>query len=244
MTSPLRTGIASAPTDVLERARALIIRGRIPPGVRVTEGELAARLGVSRTPAREAVQRLLTEGLLIPAGGGARPRAAVAPISAQDAEELFQAAGALEGVAARRVSRLPAAEQRRLLRALEERQRALRRTAQARVIDYDQLFDRHNAFHDALRRSLAGGAIHSILEGIRPRLDRYEWLYAPLVGPDFSATFTEHEEIIAAVRRGDGRACERAVRANWFRAGRRVARAVDSAGELGLARVAAIAAAR
>ncbi|HJU90744.1 MAG TPA: GntR family transcriptional regulator [Gemmatimonadaceae bacterium] len=228
-------------TDALERARALIIRGRIPPGVRVTEADLAARLGVGRTPAREAVQRLLAEGLLVPAGGGARPRAAVAPISAEDAEELFQAAGALEGIAVRSIGELSDAERRLLVRSLRERQRTLRQSARARPIDYDQLFEAHNAFHDTLRQACAGAGTHSLLETIRARLDRYEWLYAPLVGPDFSPTFAEHDAIIAAVSEGDGRACERAVRANWFNAGRRVARAVEGAGELGLARLAALA---
>jgi DNA-binding GntR family transcriptional regulator len=232
------------PPDALERARSLVVRGRLPPGTRVTEADLAARLGVGRTPAREAVQRLLVEGLLVPAGGGARPRAAVAPISAEDAEELFQAAGALEGVAARRLPRLSAPERQRLARTLRERQRAFRQSARARPIDYDRLFETHNAFHGALRQACAGAATHSLLDTIRARLDRYEWLYAPLVGPDFSATFAEHDAIIAAVGRGDTRACERSVRDNWFRAGRRVARAVEAAGDLGLARLAALAVTR
>ena len=44
--------------------------------------------------------------------------------------------------------------------------------------------------------------IRALFETMRPRLDRYEWLYAPLIGPDFSATYAEHAAIVAAVRAG------------------------------------------
>jgi DNA-binding GntR family transcriptional regulator len=53
-------------------------------------------------------------------------------------------------------------------------------------------------------------------------------MYAPLIGPDFGATFREHAAILRAARAGDGRACERAVRANWFSGGERLARALEA----------------
>ena len=59
---------------------------------------------------------------------------------------------------------------------------------------------------------------------MRPRLDRYEWLYAPFIGPDFTATYAEHDAIVAAVRDGSAAGAERAVRANWFNGGDRLAR--------------------
>jgi DNA-binding GntR family transcriptional regulator len=219
-------------TDACARLRALVVRGRLAPGARISEAELAARLGVSRTPAREAMRRLVAEGLLVPDGGGARPRLAVAPVSAEDAEELYQAAGALEGVAARGIAALPAGARRALAAALREREERFRRATRVRPLDYDQLFDRHNAVHRALLDACAGPATRALLETLRPRVDRYEWLYAPLIGPDFSATFAEHAAIIRAVRRGGAAACERAVRANWFEGGKRLVRALTAAGDL------------
>ncbi|HEU4565101.1 MAG TPA: GntR family transcriptional regulator, partial [Gemmatimonadaceae bacterium] len=204
--SPIPADGSALTADACTRLRALIVRGRLAPGARVTESELAARLGVSRTPAREAMRRLLAEGLLAPAGGGARPRLAVAPVGPADAEELYQAAGALEGVAARRLSRLTRARRRALAAALRDCEARFRRAARERAVDYDRLFERHDAFHRALMDACAGPATRALLETLRPRLDRYEWLYAPLVGPDFSATYAEHDAIIAAVRAGDGRA--------------------------------------
>ena len=192
----------------------------------MTEAELATRLGVSRTPAREAMRRLLAEGLLVRAGGGERPRLAVTPVGPEDVTELYEAAGALEGVAARRVSTLTPVARKALAKELRRRERAFRSAARAKPIDYDALFTAHDAVHRALMSACAGPATHTLLEALRPRLDRYEWLYAPLIGPDFHDTYAEHAAIIRAVEAGDGVACEKAVRRNWFEGGKRLARAL------------------
>lgn len=218
----------TAPADVLERIRHLIVRGDLAPGIRIAEAELAARLGVSRTPAREAMRRLLAEGLLVPDGGGERPRLRIAPVGPDDVRQLYEAAGALEGVVMRGLTDLPAAERRALARALRDRERAFRRAARRRPIDYDVLFLRHDAFHRAMMDTLAGPATRVLLETLRPRLDRYEWLYAPIIGPDFTDTYAEHAAIIRAVTAGNGPAAERAVRRNWFRGGDRLALALST----------------
>ena len=218
-----------APAEVYDRVRQLIVRGQLPPASRVAEAELAGRLGVSRTPAREAMRRLVAEGLLVPDGGGERPRLRVAPVGADDVRQLYEAAGALEGVVMRGLTELPATGQRALARTLRDRERAFRRAARARRIDYDVLFARHDAFHRAMMDALAGPATRTLLETLRPRLDRYEWLYAPIIGPDFTATYAEHAAIIRAVAAGDGPGAERAVRRNWFRGGARLAAALPRA---------------
>ena len=226
------TGSAVART-AYSRLRHLVVRGSLAPSSRIAEDDLATRLGVSRTPAREAMRRLLAEGLLVPDGGGERPRLAVAPVGSADVIELYDAAGALEGVAARRVSALAAPERRALVARLREREAAFRRATTSRPLDYDELFERHNAFHDALMDACAGPATRTLLEALRPRLDRYEWLYAPVIGPDFSDTFAEHAAVIAAVRAGNGPASERALRRNWMRGGRRLAAALSARPAIG-----------
>lgn len=211
------------PSDAYTQLRSLIVRGSIVPGMRVSEAALSARLRVSRTPVREATRRLLAEGLLVTDGGGARPRLAAAPVSPADVIELYQAAGALEGIVARGVAALSAVDRRRLASELRQRDTEFRAASRQRPLDYDLLFERHDAFHGALRDACAGGTIRALFEALRPRLDRYEWLYAPLIGPDFSATYDEHAGIVAAVRDGGAAAAERAVRANWFNGGARLA---------------------
>lgn len=215
--------------DPYQRTRRLIVRGELRPGERVTEAALSERLGVSRTPVREVMRRLLAEGLLTWDGGGARPRVAVTPVSPDDVEQLYEAAGALEGVAARRVSRLGSDERKALAKELRRRERAFRAAARAKPVDYDALFTAHDAVHRTLMAACAGPATTVLLETLRPRLDRYEWLYAPMIGPDFRATYAEHAAIIRAVEAGDGPACERAVRRNWFSGGKRLAAALGGA---------------
>lgn len=56
------------------------------------------------------------------------------------------------------------------------------------TVDYDKLFEFHDASHRELLRDAIGPETAALLEVIRPHLDRYEWFYAPLIGPDFTAT--------------------------------------------------------
>jgi DNA-binding GntR family transcriptional regulator len=208
--------------------RDLIVRGRLAPGTSMVEAEVAQRLGISRTPVREALQRLRHDGLVVPAGGGARPRLVVAPMSREMVDELYLAMGALEGAAARTVARLAPADRTALANRLAERHDQFCRAAAANATDWDELFERHDAFHRALQEACAGPRIQALLDALRPQVDRYEWLFAPLTGPDYSATGAEHDAIIAAVREGvSADDVERAVRANWLNGGERLARAIE-----------------
>ena len=198
--------------------------GRLPPGARVAEGPLAEMLGVSRTPVREALQRLRQEGLLVEVGGGAglRGRLAVAPLERERMEELYALAGAIEGLAARGLTRVDAPRREQLARRLEKIERAFHKEARQRAPELDRLFERHQAFHRSLVEAGAGPETRAVLRTIRPQTDRYEWFYAPMAGPDFSSTRREHAAIVEAVRNGDARDLERAVRANWLNGAERL----------------------
>jgi DNA-binding GntR family transcriptional regulator len=217
------------------RLRDLIVRGRLAPGMPLIEAEVARHLGCSRTPIREALQRLRRDGLAVAAGGGARPRLIVAPMSRDAIDELYQAMGALEGVAARNIGRLAPPLRLALARRLAELHAEFRRTVSTRNTDWDALFERHDAFHRALQDAGAGPRIRALLDDLRPQVDRYEWLFAPLTGPDFSATNIEHGTIVRAVRNGTAAAIERAVRANWFNGRTRLGAAIDGADDALLA---------
>jgi DNA-binding GntR family transcriptional regulator len=217
---------AAAP--VYQRLRSLIVRGRLGPGARVTESGVATDLRVSRTPVREALHHLVRDGLLMPVngGGGGRTRLVVAPMEAATLIELYRLAGALEGLAARELALLSPADRARLARQLGTAERAFRREAAHRPVDYDRLFQRHDAVHRTLIDACAGAEVRAALDSIRPRLDRFEWYYAPLVGPDLQATYREHAAIIRAARGGTAQSIEQAVRANWFNGAVRLARAL------------------
>ena len=241
---PLRRTTASSPAPatvslaIYDEVRDLIVRGRLLPGTRVTEADVAKELGVSRTPAREALRRLQQERLLVPTGpsSGAKVRLAVAPMTAAEARELYTAAGALEGVIVRNVTDYDAGERLALATELAKAQAAFRREATKRAPDWDRLFELHHAFHEVLRTRLAGPRLRFLLDGLRAHLDRYEYFYGRLQGSGFEATFEEHDAIVAAIESGRADVAERAVRANWFNGAGRLAKSVQRAGESGLLR--------
>lgn len=209
---------------VYQQLVQLIVYGRLPPGARIAEGPLAETLGVSRTPVREALQRLRQEGLLVEVGGGAglRARLAVAPLERERMEELYALAGAVEGLAVRGLSEVEPPRREALARRLEKIERAFHAAARRRAPEYDRLFELHQAFHRELVDVTAGPQTRAVLRTIKPQLDRYEWFYAPIAGPDFTPTREEHAAIVAAVRRGNAQEMEDAIRANYSNGGQRM----------------------
>jgi len=201
-----------------------IVTGRLTPGARIAEGPLAEMLGVSRTPVREALQRLRQEGLLIEVGGGSglRGRLAVAPLQRERMEELYALAAAIEGLAVRALSKVEAAKRQELAQRLEKIESAFHAEARHRTPEYDRLFKLHQAFHRALVEAASGPETRAVLRTIKPQMDRYEWFYAPMAGPDFTPTRREHAAIVEAVRHGTAHELERAVRANWLNAAQRL----------------------
>ena len=207
-----------------EQLYDMIVDGRLPPGARIAEGPLAEMLGVSRTPVRESLQRLRQEGLLVEVGGGSglRGRLAVAPLQRERMEELYALAGAIEGLAARGLTKIGAVKRKELARALEKIESEFHAEARRRPPEYDRLFELHQEFHRALVEPSAGPETRAVLRTIRRQMDRYEWFYAPMAGPDFTPTRREHAAIVDAVRNGNAQELERAVRANWLNAAQRL----------------------
>src|ERR1700674_931706 len=98
----------SRPQQVYTGVRDLIVQGQLAPGSRIVETEIAGRLGVSRTPVREALQRLQQEGYVMGSPGAQQSRLTVAPLTRDDVHELLDIVGSLEGLGARRAAQLSA----------------------------------------------------------------------------------------------------------------------------------------
>jgi len=224
---------ADRPDQVYERLQDLIIRGRLAPGVRIVEAEIAARLGVSRTPVREAIQRLHQEGMLRATAVARRTELIVAPLTAADLNDLYRLMGGLESAAVAGVIERPAGERRAVVAALRDAEAAFEDAARQPSVDYDRLFELHDTFHQTFVARGAAPRLRQLLDAVRPQIDRYEWVYAPLVGPEYGDTFAEHQEIIRAKRAADEERARRAVIANWERGGDRLRAVIDRVGERG-----------
>jgi DNA-binding GntR family transcriptional regulator len=110
--------------------RRAILDGRLRPGQEISQLQLAERLGVSRTPLREALRILQNEGLVL---AETWRRVRVAPVSADDVVQLYAMRIALESLAVRvSVPQLSASDLDGLAAALDELDRALERECRTR----------------------------------------------------------------------------------------------------------------
>jgi DNA-binding GntR family transcriptional regulator len=224
---------------VYDRLQQLIVRGRLLPGVRITETGVAERLGVSRTPAREALHRLQQDGLLVPAtapvASSSRTRLVVAPLQREEMVELYHIAAALEGIAVRELARQTGDTRRSVVDELELRNERFAAAARRPLAqrNLDELFECHQAFHALVIERGAGTQLQRQLAVIRPLVDRYEWFYAPLAGSDLEVSVNEHAGVVEALRAGDQDAAELALRANWWNGADRLALAIDQVGDRG-----------
>ncbi|WP_345752088.1 GntR family transcriptional regulator [Microbacterium rhizophilus] len=194
------SGTAASSVRAGERAyRALledIQSGRLPAGTVLGEVEQAARLGVSRTPLREALNRLIADGLVVQQS----PRVtAVSRLAADDIRRLFEARTALETTTARLAAQRG---DRTVFRALaEEFTRAGARLGDAAGReDYYALIAR---FDDAVDAAVANHYLTSALRTIRTHLVRVRRLASDRPAR-LAASVAEHRLIASAIADGDG----------------------------------------
>jgi DNA-binding GntR family transcriptional regulator len=208
--------------------RQLIASGRLPPGARLIETDLARRLGFSRTPIRGALRVLLNEGYVRAVDNGARRRLVVAPLTIDDARELFQLVGAVEGLAARAAAELPDRRRMRLAAELRGFDDALLAAASQMPADPDEIFDLFTRFHLRYIETVAGPRLRALHDSIKPQAERYRRLYSvtPSAGR-VAASVAEHTSIIEAIEKGDVEAARAAVERNWQNAAERLAALIE-----------------
>jgi DNA-binding GntR family transcriptional regulator len=216
-----------------DRLRELIVHGQLAPGSRIIETEVAERLGVSRTPVRSALQRLQQEGFIVGGRDGERSRAAVAPLTRDDAGELFEIVGALEGLAAAHAARLAPDGRAGLLERLEKANRRLEDLEGKENPDRARYYDLDSAFHQVYVEAGAGGRLLSLHESVKPQAERYIRLYVSVLTGEIGTSVQEHRKIIEAIRIGAPDQAQEAVFRNWRNAAERLNRVIDSVGERG-----------
>jgi len=215
------------------RLRDLIVEGRISPGRRLTETEVASRLGISRTPVRAALQRLRQEGYVRRARDGARSRITVAPLTKEDAHEILYLVGLVEGMAARNAAQLDASERDSLLEKLRGTNTQLATTAVESSPNRDIFFDLDHRFHQCYVEAGAGPRLRSMHESIKPQAIRYIRLYVSAHTYEIDTSVVEHEAIIDAIDSRSPEAAESAVNRNWRNAEKRLRADIEAVGERG-----------
>lgn len=195
---PLRDRIA-------EMVRESIIDGKIRPGERLVEPDLAGRLGVSRTPLREALLQLDSEGFVV-----VTPRrgAVVSELSRQDAMETYLVKGALESLAARLACEHITDAELLRLRDIHDR---MTRLAAAKTRDPRRILGLNAEFHSTVSGASGNEKLVQYIRVLRSQALRYNYIYLSVLS-HLPSSVREHARILDALVRRDGDAAERLVR--------------------------------
>jgi DNA-binding GntR family transcriptional regulator len=196
------------PDRLVERVeatlRAAIMSGRLAPGAHLSVPEIARQLGVSRTPAREALFALERGGLV-----EVRPRrgAVVAAGGHTDLRELFELREALEGMAARLSARhMPESDVALLDATLEQHQAAI----DAGDLDAFVRLDRQ--FHDMIALGSVNQRLASSLEQLRDQTDVLVRALSVRSGTMDARVLHAHGRIARSIERRDGDQAEARMR--------------------------------
>lgn len=162
--------------------------------------------------------------------GGERTRLVVSPLTADDARELFQIVGAIEGLGARAAARLIARKRARLAAELRGFDQALLGAAAQAPPDSEEIFEIFTRFHLRYIETAAGPRLRALHDSIKPQAERYRRLYSIAPEGRIAASVAEHEQIIAAIENGDGEVARLAVESNWQNAAERLAAVIEATG--------------
>lgn len=223
----------SRPEQVYVRLRTLIVQAQLAPGSRIIETDVAERLGVSRTPVREALQRLQQEGYVVGSEHAHQSRLTVAPLTRADVHELLDVLGALEGLAAHAAAGLAAPGRDELVARLEVANDRFIEAARTDATGQSHLYEADEEFHGAIVSAGAGPRLRALHDSVKPQAERYIRMYISLLVADVGRSSGEHERIIESVRAGDTDAAQRAVEQNWRHAADKLGRVIAAAGERG-----------
>ena len=198
MTSPIAKVRRERGSSVYAMLRNMAIAYQFKPGERLSEIELAERLGVSRTPVREALTRLVTEGFLQTATRGYMRR----PLEVQETLDLYEARVAIERECLRLALERATDAQLLEARAYLEESRAV-----AGSTPVQQLVELDEGFHLRIADMAGNSELRRMLVSLNERIRFIRWIDMENVGRD--STQIEHQEILQALTARDAALSER-----------------------------------
>ena len=218
---------------VYHHLRELIVWGRLAPGSRIVENDIALHLDVSRTPIRSALHRLQQEGYIVPSGRRKEQRLVIAPLTQDDARELFDIVGMVEGLAAGAAARGSPEDRDALGDELTALNSELADVARTGAHTSRHVFDTDMKFHRRYVEAGAGPRLLALHNAIKPQAERYIHLYTNSLVGELGRSVEEHEVIIERIANGSSDGARRAVQRNWRNAAARLERVITVMGEHG-----------
>ena len=179
---------------VFNTLRDAILRGELKPGERLMEMHLANKLGVSRTPIREAIRMLEQEGLAVTIP---RKGAQVARMTEKDLQDVLEVRDALDELAVSSACAHITEEQMNELReTVKEFEKAIQSGDVRKMVRADE------DFHNVIYRAADNPKLETIVKNLREQMYRYRYEYIK-DHTDYKQLVREHAEIIEGFERRD-----------------------------------------
>jgi DNA-binding GntR family transcriptional regulator len=180
--------------QVAERLRVLIDSGELAPGTRLNEIELCNTMGVSRTPLREAIRSLATEGLieLQPNRG-----AIVSIVSQEDVTEILPIMASLEGLGGRLAAMHM--DQSKIAQVRKIHDQMIAHYKNNEVAEY---FETNRLIHELITEGSGNQTLVDTINSLSAKVQRARFT-AQMTKESWAKAVSEHEEIIAALEAQD-----------------------------------------
>ena len=195
------------PVRAADEIRGAILSGALLPGARIKQEELAARLGVSREPVRQALLMLQREGLVFTEPGRT---ATVATLDRRFIADVYELREVIEGLVAATMAKLCAPDLTHLEEIVARGREAVRLRSFRRLIELDIAF--HSALYEAANNRV-------LIDVMRDQWNHIRRVMAMVLGETSyrDRVWDEHAAILEAIRSGNPRRA-RAVAAHHTRA--------------------------
>lgn len=179
---------------VFNTLREAILKGELKPGERLMELQLAAKLGVSRTPIREAIRMLEQEGLAVTIP---RKGAEVARMTEKDMEDVLVIRAALDELAVQLAASNITEEE---LARMEEARREFESSLQTGNVK--QIAQADVDFHDVIYQAADNAKLVTMLNNLREQMYRYRVEYLK-DETSYPRLLKEHEDIVESLKKRD-----------------------------------------
>lgn len=189
--------------QVYKNLKTAILNQTLPQNKRLVEEKLAEELGTSRTPVREAIQKLEKEGLIHKLSKGGY---AVSAITDEDVEEVFGIRGILEGYAAYLATMRVTDEDTKFLEEIVNREEQCLKRG-----DIEECVRLNTEFHDRLYRTARSAKLYSIINDLRDYIYRYRIIILRYKGM-VEVSIKDHREMIVLMKSKRATKVERLVR--------------------------------